>query len=106
MLDFSWTVNEKKLARRIFDKAVQSELTEFISKFKARANAVQNVEAIWKIRDWLDKREREIDAEFDFRYSQLIRVFANLIRTGRIDLNELTGLAEEKIMAIKQLSEI
>ena len=106
MLAFTWTAGEKKLARSVFDKDVRSELAEFISQFKAKADAVQNVKSIWIIRDWLDKREREIDAEYDFRYSQLIRVFANLVRTGRLDLSELAGLSEGKIMAIKQISEI
>jgi len=106
MLDFTWTAGEKKLARKVFDNAVQLELANFISEFKAKAIAVQNVEAIWHIKDWLDKREQEIDAEFDFRYSQIIRVFANLVHTGRLDLNELAGLAEEKVQAIKLISEL
>ena len=106
MLDFSWTPGEKKLARKVFDKAVQSELVGFISQFKAKASAVESIESIWVIRDWLDHRAREIDTEYDFRYSQLIIVFANLVRTGRLDLNELTGLSEEKMLAIKKMSEL
>jgi hypothetical protein len=106
MLDFSWSAGEKKLARRVFDNAVKAELAAFVSEFKAKAAAVQDVEAIWNIREWLDKRQREIDTEYDFRYSQIIMVFANLVRKQKLEINELAGLAEDKLLAIKKISEM
>jgi hypothetical protein len=106
MHDFSWSAREKKIAHQIFEAAVQAELHEVIVEFKARASAVQDVGAVWQIRDWLDQRQREIDRDFDYRYSQLIVVFAKLVRRGRIDLADLGGLAQDKLEEITFIAEL
>lgn len=106
MQNFDWSAAEKKIARKAFDSAVQAELHEFVLEFKAKASSVQEVESVWKIRDWVDKKQREIDAEYDYRYSQLIFVFARLVKSGKLNLANLSGLSDDKIQAIKHLSEI
>ena len=105
MIDAIWTAAEKKVAHRVFDVAVQRELSQLISEFKSKAAATNNTEALWEIRYWLDKRQREIDAEFDYRYSQLIFVFALLVRSGKLKLEDLAGLSEQKLAAIKFIAE-
>lgn len=100
MHDFSWSAGEKKIARQVFEAAVQAELSDLVREFKAKANAVQEVGAVWAIRDWLDERQREIDEDYDYRYSRLIAVFALLVRKGRIDLADLSGLAADKLQKI------
>jgi len=106
MHDFSWSAGEKKIARQAFEAAVQAELRDLILEFKAKANAVQEVGSVWEIRDWLDRRQREIDRDYDYRYSQLIVVFAKLVRRGRIDLADLSGLAEDKRQEIKFIADL
>jgi len=49
---------------------------------------------------WLTQRQQEIDAEYDFRYSVLPLVFANLLRDGRISADDLRGLGEDKLEVI------
>ena len=105
MIDAIWTAAEKKVAHRVCDAAVQRELSQLISEFKSKAAATNNTEALWEIRYWLDKRQREIDAEFDYRYSQLIFVFALLVRSGKLKLEDLAGLSEQKLAAIKFIAE-
>jgi hypothetical protein len=46
---------------------------------------------------WLTQRRQEIDAKYDFRYSVLPLVFANLLRDGRIVEDDLRGLGEDKL---------
>lgn len=106
MHDFNWTAAEKKAARKAFDSALQTELASFIVDFKAKAHVVQEVAAIWEIRDWLDEKARQIDAEYDYRYSQLIFVFAKLVRRRKLSLSDLNGLSEDKLQAIQDIAEL
>lgn len=106
MHDFSWSTGEKKVARQVFETALQAELHDVIVEFKAQASAVQEVGAVWQIRDWLDQRQREIDRDYDYRYSQLILVFAKLVKRGRIDLADLSGLAEVKLQEIQFIADL
>jgi hypothetical protein len=46
---------------------------------------------------WLTQRRQEIDSKYDFRYSVLPLVFANLLRDGRISEDDLRGLGEDKL---------
>lgn len=106
MHNFDWSASEKKIARKAFDSAVQAELQALILEFKAKASSVQEVESVWKIRDWVDKRQREIDAEYDYRYSQLLFVFARLVKHGKLNLTNLSGLSDDKLQEIKHISKM
>ena len=94
--DFHWSPAEKKVARRAFDQALQAALGRVMAEFKARASAASTPSEMWEIEDYLRRQRREIDEMFDYRYSQLILVFARLIREGYLDENLLDGLSEEK----------
>ena len=94
--DFHWSPAEKKVARRAFDQALQAALGRVMAEFKARASAASTPSEMWEIEDYLRRQRREIDETFDYRYSQLILVFARLIREGYLDENLLVGLSEEK----------
>jgi len=105
MIDSIWTNAEKKIARRVFDAAAERELSLLISEFKSKAASATDTETLWNIRDWLNKRQSEIDSEFDYRYSRLIFVFANLIRARKININDLAGISEQKLAEILSLTE-
>jgi hypothetical protein len=66
------------------------------SDFKARAAAVAEPHEMWSIQEYLARKQREIDRKYDYRYSQLHLVFAQLIRQGRVQQAQLAGLSEEK----------
>ncbi len=51
--------------------------------------------------DSLTDKRREIDEKYDYRYSQLIMVFARLIHQGWLSLEELEGLHEGKLAKIR-----
>jgi Photoprotection regulator fluorescence recovery protein len=78
------TEAEKKLSRRVFEVALQAELAEVLQDFKARAAAAQTPGDMWPIEQFLNQRRQELDAKYDYRYSQLIAVFGRLIREGRL----------------------
>ncbi|MEJ8840727.1 hypothetical protein [Ramlibacter sp. AN1133] len=99
-----WTDREKKIARRVFDGAVAEELASTIADFKARAAAVNEPEDMWALEQYLRDRRRDIDRKYDYRYSQLIWVFGQLLREGRIREEQLAGLSEEKLNDIRRAS--
>jgi hypothetical protein len=59
---------------------------------------------IWRIEDYLEERRREHDRLFDYRYSVLIGVFARLMRDELLKEEELAGLREEKLEAIRAVA--
>lgn len=103
MSDLRWTGSEKKIARKAFDAALDRALAKTLSAFKARAAAATTPDEMWDIGDDLYRKRREIDRTFDYRYSQLPIVFAQLIRQGHLEEAELSGLSEEKLEEIRHL---
>lgn len=92
-----WTGSEKKVAKAAYDTALQRELDALLLAFKQRAASAETVESVWEIKDWLEQRQRDIDRTYDYRYSQLVFVFARLIRRGTLDASELAGLSVDKL---------
>jgi hypothetical protein len=105
MFETQWTKTEKLIARRVYDVALARELAEVLAEFKRRAAAAKEPGDIWDTEEYLTRTRKEIDSKYDYRYSQLERVFGWLLREGRITEDELAGLAEDKIAYIKRFSE-
>lgn len=105
MQDFKWTSAEKRIARTAFDAALQKELAEILAEFKARAAALQDVDALWSLLARTDRRRGQLDRKYDFRYSQLVLVFGLLLREGRIADADLHGLAEDKLAVIRAIAQ-
>jgi Photoprotection regulator fluorescence recovery protein len=74
-----------------------------MDEFKKMADAVTEASEMWQIEDYLRRQRREIDEIFDYRYSELLFVFARLIHDGHLDESRLAGLSEEKREAIRSL---
>jgi hypothetical protein len=106
MLDFKWSDSEKKIARCAFDAALSRELSSLLASTKNSASQATTPDDIWALHDLLSERRKEIDRKYDYRYSQLIYVFARLLKEKWIMENDLDGLKEDKRMAILQLAEI
>ena len=51
---------------------------------------------MWEIEDYLRQQRRNLEQMFDYRYSQLILVFAGLIQKGYLDEKLLAGLSQDK----------
>jgi hypothetical protein len=101
--DLKWSASEKKIARRAYEAALEAALAGIMTEFKAKAAAAATPSEMWAIEDYLRRRRREIDEIFDYRYSQLLLVFARLVREGYLDGARLTGLAEEKLEILRYL---
>jgi Photoprotection regulator fluorescence recovery protein len=104
MPDNQWTTSEKRIARRVFDAALERELASVMAQFKQRAAAAKTPDDLWATEEYLTRTRKEIDGKYDYRYSQLERVFGWLLREGRIQAHELDGLAEDKLEYIRRFS--
>lgn len=100
----TWTDREKKIARRVFDAALQRELDEVMAEFKSRAASAKEPEDMWSVEDYLAQARRDIGKKYDYRYSQLDLVFGWLLREQRIEAQDLQGLSEEKLACIRRVA--
>lgn len=100
----TWKDSEKKIARRVFEAALQSELAEIMAKLKASAANVKEPDDMWKIQAHLAHAQRDIESKYDYRYSQLELVFGQLLREKRIEEQDLNGLADEKLANILRIA--
>lgn len=101
-MDQNWSQAEKKLPRRAFDTALAREYAALLAELKCRAEQASRPEDIWAIHDFLSQRRKEMDYKYDYRYSLLLSVFCRLYREKWLDGNDLAGLREEKIEAIRR----
>ena len=99
-----WTPAEKRIARRVFDAALDRELAQVLAEFKRRAAAASEPQDMWATEKYLSKAGREIDAKYDYRYSVLEFLFARLLREGRIEDSELHGLADDRLERIRRIA--
>jgi steroid 5-alpha reductase family enzyme len=106
MQDFTWSSKEKNLARAVFGRAAAAEEQELLERFKIKAAALQNLEDLWALQFAIRDSEREYQQKYDYRYSQLIVVFGRLVREGRISIDELHGLSEEKLKYIERIASL
>ncbi len=97
MHDLKWSPAEKAIARKAFEQALLREFEAVIRKTKELAAKIQQPSDLWELESYLGKRRREIDQQFDYRYSVLPIVFGVLIRKGRLSEEALRGLSDDKL---------
>jgi hypothetical protein len=101
MRELKWSPAEKAIARKACDRALQAELAEVIREAKSMAGKIEQPADLWDLEAYLTKRRTEINRKYDYRYSVLPSVFANLIREGRLTAEDLGGLAEDKLRYVR-----
>ena len=106
MHELKWSHAEKTVARRAFDLALGKELEALLQEAKGRAARIEEPSELWDLESWLTERRREIDRRYDYRYSILPLVFAQLLRDGRLTEDDLHGLGQEKLDLIRRASAI
>jgi hypothetical protein len=97
----AWSRSEKAIAHKAFDAALERELQEVIREAKQKAGQIKQPADLWDLEHYLTQRRKEIDRKYDYRYSQLDLVFGTLLRERWIDEEDLRGLGEDKLRAIR-----
>ncbi|MDY7015643.1 MAG: hypothetical protein SVX43_19025 [Cyanobacteriota bacterium] len=102
--DIEWSDSEKKLARAAFDKAYEREINALLQTVRDRSNEIAEPEELWKLHDFLSAKRHELDGKYDYRYSFLLFVFAQLVKDGWLSLSELDGLDASKRAKVAALT--
>src|SRR6266704_3292316 len=100
-----WSDAEKAIARKAFERALQQDLGAIIRQAKKMAGRIEQPSDLWELERYLTDRRKEIDRQYDYRYSVLLNVFARLILKGRLREQDLQGLSEEKLRHIRQMAQ-
>jgi hypothetical protein len=100
-----WTPVEKKAARRAFDEALGRNLSAIIAEAKRRMVNVADPSDLWELEAYLTESRKTVDRVYQYRYSDLLRVFSILMRDGWLKEADLVGLQPDKIADIKAFAE-
>jgi hypothetical protein len=100
-----WTAAEKKVARRAFDLALERNLSAIIAEAKRRVLNVADPSDLWVLEAYLTESRKTIDRVYQYRYSDLLRVFSILMRDGWLKEADLVGLQPDKIADIRAFAE-
>ena len=96
-----WSRSEKVIARKAFDAALGRELHEVMQEAKKMASQIQGSSDLWDLEHYLTQHRKEIDRKYDYRSSRLTQVFGRLLYEKRLREEELRGLREDKLKAIR-----
>jgi hypothetical protein len=102
--EVEWSNTEKNIAKEAFNKAYVREVNNLIKEVREQANLISDLNHLWQLHDFLSARRHEIDGKYDYRDSVLIFVFAKLINEDLLHINELEGLAKDKLTKIAALA--
>jgi hypothetical protein len=100
-----WTRSEKKIARKVFDAALRRELEEVVQEAKQRAGQIKEPSELWDLEHYLTQRRKEINSKYDSRGSRLTHVLGKLLYEGRLEEEQLRGLSQHKLDAIRSYKE-
>src|SRR6202171_6722692 len=92
-----WSSAEKAIARKAFDRALHQDLDAIIRQAKKMAARIEQPSDLWELERYLTERRKEIDRQYDYRYSVILNVFVDLIQKWRLSEQDLTGLQEENL---------
>ena len=101
MRDMRWSPKENAIARQAFDRALHRELEATIQEVKQMAERIKEADELWELERHLTQRRNEIDAKYEYKYSVLLLVLGDLVREGRLKVEELQGLSEAKLRCVR-----
>lgn len=104
MSEINWSETEKKAAKDAFNRAYEREIKCLIEEVRQKASTISEIDQLWRLHDFLSARRHEIDGKYDYRYSDLIFVFARLLKEGWVNREELQVLQRDKLAKITALS--
>jgi Photoprotection regulator fluorescence recovery protein len=104
LTDTEWSQAEQQVAENAFKKAYEREIDALINEVRSQASNITGIDDMWRLHDFLSGRRHAIDGKYDYRYSMLLFVFADLVKEGWLRVEELEGLEKSKLAKIAALS--
>jgi hypothetical protein len=88
-----WSPAEKAIASK-------QELDDVIQHTKTMVGVKQPSD-LWEVEYYLTQRRKEMDRQYDYRYSVLTMVFGDLVRSGCLPEASLQGLRPNKLKHVR-----
>ncbi len=104
--NLSWSQTEHNIAKSAFDKAYERETNFILQAVRKEASKITELQDLWQMNDYLSARRHDLEGKYDFDESSLVFTFANLIKEEWLKIEELEGLAAEKLAKISMLSKM
>lgn len=101
-----WTTKEIEISQRVLNQAYQRETETLVAEIQHRINSMTDMEHLWQVHDILSAKRYDLDGKYDAREPMLIFTFAQLLKEGWINIEELSGLESAKLAKISSLSKI
>jgi hypothetical protein len=92
------------VARRAFELAQLRAINGLVQAVQAQAAALDGVDSVWMLHDFLSIQRHAIEGRFDFRLPGLLFVFASLVRDELLSMEELGGLDALKLAKIAAMA--
>ena len=105
-VSLEWSESEEQVAQTAFNLAYHREMNTTLEEVRAFAQTIEIPDDLWKLHDFLSSKRHEMDGKYDARSPMLIFVFSQLIKSGWISLDELQGLAPDKLAKIAALTRL
>lgn len=99
-----WSESEQAIAKEAFERAYGRAVNQLISSVKMRSESLSSAEAVWDLHDFLSIERHTIEGRFDCRLEGILFVFASLVKDDLLLIEELEGLADDKISKITAMS--
>lgn len=99
-----WSAEEWDVVQHAIDMAYAREVAELIESLQAKTIDLAGPDDVWNLHDYLSAKRHEIDGRYDRREASLLFVFADLVKSGLLKVEELDGLDQEKIIKISALA--
>lgn len=99
-----WSLSEQEIARKAFDLAYRREIDVLINSLRQRVQTISSVDEVWELHDHLSTKRYEIDGKYDYRYNNMLFVFASLVKDGLLSIEELSGLDAQKLAKVKAMA--
>ena len=69
------------------------------------SSRIKQPHELWELEHHLTVLRKAIDSKYVYKYSTLVLFFADLVCEGKLDLKDLRGLSEEKLLYIRHYAE-
>ncbi|MEM1369846.1 MAG: hypothetical protein AAGG02_17945 [Cyanobacteria bacterium P01_H01_bin.15] len=104
MVTVEWSEKEKLIAQKAFALAYEREIRSIMVTVRQQSESITELDDVWRLHDYLSSKRYEIDGKYDFRDSALVFVFADLVKSGLLSVDELAGLESSKLVKISALT--
>lgn len=99
-----WSAVEWDVVQHAIDTAYAREVAGLIESLQTRVIDLDRPDDVWKLHDYLSAKRHEMDGRYDRREASLLFVFADLVKDGLLEVEELEGLDRDKIIKISALA--